>query len=213
MINIAEPIASKPGKSSTMCLVIHAAETPAECVIDGRGYIIPPNEIFEVPSITCTDHNNNGPYEYTTPADQVMQTMLRLCWAWGLVEVPVEKKQGKYGVQYGFDEAKAHESAKRALIEAEDQIITDYVAVQRARMSANLPALAPSGRAALVIEKRRIDLDKEFNIKPIGYNTVAKAAAANEEMAAMHKRQADLEAENADMKKKLNQLLKSLGEK
>ena len=205
MINIAEPISSQKGKPTTMCLVIHAADVPAEACIDGRGIIIPPNTIFEVPAITCTDHNNNGPYEYTTPADQVMKAVLQQCWSYGLVEVPVVKEQGKYGVQYGFDEAKAHEAAKKALLEAEDQMINDYVTIQRARMMENLAVLPPNARTAQIIDKHHIDLEKQFNLKPIGYNTAAKAAAAGEEMNALRR-------DNEELRAKFDALLARLGE-
>lgn len=210
---LTEPIVAPKSRTGTMCLVIHASDGPAEACIDGRGFVIPPNQIFEVPSITCTDHNNNGPIEYTTPANHVMKALLQQCWRWGLVEVPVIKEQGRFGVKYSFDETAAHELAKQALIAAEDRMVTEYVSVQKARMVANLPALPPNGTVATVIENRKIDLDREFNIKPIGYGTVAKAAAANEEMEAMRKRQEELESTNKDLQKKLNQLLKSLGEK
>lgn len=205
LAHLSEPITTSKSRAGVMCLVIHASDTPAECCIDGRGFSIPPHTVFEVPSITCTDHNNNGAIEYTTPPDQVMQVMLKDCWRWGLVQVPAVKEQSRYGLKYTFDEESAHELAKQQLLKAEEKMVTEYVAVQRARMMANLPALAPGGTVAKVIEQRKIDLEKEFNLKPIGYGTVAKAAAANEEMATLRQ-------ENADLKAQFETILKRLGE-
>src|SRR5262249_38764970 len=149
----------------------------------------------------------NGPIQYTISSYQVMQDLLKQCWRWGLVQIPVEKKQGRYGVKYEFDENTAFGLAKKALIEAEEKMITDYVGVQKARQVAGLAVMPPGGTVATVIERRRIDLDREFNLKPIGYGTVAKAAAASQETEALKQRIADLEAVNAKQMKMFEDMM------
>lgn len=195
-----------------MILVIHAGDKPAEFHADGLTISIPPNQVFEVPAIRGTDHNNNGPIEYLTPPEIVRDLMIARLWSYGLVEVPVIRSSGKFGVKYEFDEEAGIGMAKDLLIKAEEQIVANYVKVCQDRMSQNLPSFPPNGRAREVIEKRRIDLKKEYNIVPIGYGTVAAAAAQGEEMAALR---AEVEASrirNKEMEDKFNRLMAQLGD-
>lgn len=188
-----------------MKLLIHAAEEDATCLIDGHPFVIPPNESFEVPVIVGTDHNNNGPFEYTIPENLVAELIVKHCWHFGMVEIPVIRTKGKLGTKYEYDAEQALLQARDALIKAEEQILANYVKVAQERMGQGLPAAPPNGRALMIIEKRKIDLKKQYNITPAGYGTVARAAANQDEMDTLRQ-------QNADLNEKFNRLMRQLGE-
>lgn len=194
----------------TIYLLIHASPENAEVCIDGRGYIIPPNKAWRVPEIVCTDHNNNGPYEYRTPSETLAKEIINKCWMYGVVEVPVFEKENEFGIQYEYDNKAAHELAKQALIKAEEQIVMNYVVIQRERMSNNLPAMPPTGRVKYVVDKRKIDLKRDYNIDPIGYGAVAKAAAASEGMETIQRQLDEQKKLNTDLTERFNKLMAQL---
>lgn len=149
-----------------MIFLFHVDTEDACCRIDNRTIVIPPNEPFEVPEIRSTDCNNNGPYEYLIPDHKVAEKVMEHCWYNGIVQVPVIKS--KTGVSIDVDKARVEAKTKLSL--AEDRILTRYVSDQQERVTQhNKPAIAPNGRVAMIIEKRGIDLKKEFNIDPPGY--------------------------------------------
>lgn len=189
---VQERTAARGERIASMCLVIHASPKPAEACLDGRGFSIPPNTVFEVPPIDCTDHDTGGVRPYSTPPHIVMAKLIEQCWGSGLVEVPVIKKAGKFGVQYAFDEEAAHAKAKAAYVLACEKVMQHYVLVQRDRMTQGAPALPPSGRAAEVIAELHIDLKKEYNLEPVGFGTVARASAVSEEIEAVKRENSEL---------------------
>lgn len=186
-----------------MRLVIHAAEEMAECEIQANVFRIPPNRAFKVNSIFDMDHNNNGPIEVAIPEEVVCQKLLDRCWFYGLTEVAVVEIPGEFGPTYTYDVPAALVTAKERLLIAEDQILGNYVKTAQERMSQQLPASPPNGRAKYVIEKRKIDLKKEFNITPVGYGQVAKAASHQDEID-------ELKRQNADLLARFNRLMESM---
>lgn len=185
-----------------MIFLFHVDDEPAVCRIDNKTIAIPPHELFEVPEIRGTDTNNNGPQEYITPAHQVAKLVIAHCWYNGIVEVPILKT--KTGLTADVPAAEA--LAKKALSKAQDLILTKYVQDQQERVTQyNKPAIAPNGRVKTIIEKRGIDLKKEFNIDPPGY-VVEKVQDRDAEMAT-------LRSQNEAMQRQMAQILKQLGEK
>lgn len=151
-----------------MIFLYHVDNENAETVIDGRLFVIPPNDLFEVPEIRGTDTNNNGPQEYIIPDKMVAQKILEHCWYHGVVQVPMIRTKGGVTSDVKAAEREARESLERA----HDMMLTRYVQDQQERVTReNKPALAPGGRLTKIIERRGIDLKKEFNIDPPGWRT------------------------------------------
>ena len=101
-----------------MIFVFHAADETAFVRIDGRLFMIPPNELFDVPEIRGTDMNNNGPFEYIMPERLVAEKLVEHCWTYGLVIV--EMKKGPKGFTTDIEDAKVRAEFK--LNEAQDTI-------------------------------------------------------------------------------------------
>jgi len=173
-----------------MIFLYHVDDENAEAVIDGRLFVIPPNDLFEVPEIRGTDTNNNGPQEYIIPDRIVAQKLLEHCWYHGVVQVPMIKTKG--GVSSDIESAKR--AAREALNNAHDMMLTRYVQDQQERVTReNKPAIAPGGRLTNIIERRGIDLKKEFNIDPPGWKS-DKIRDRDAEFAAMQKKIDELTA-------------------
>lgn len=155
-----------------MKFVYHVNNEPAVMLIDGHLITVNPREVTEVKEIVGMDCNNNGPVEYRIPDHKVLGLMLEHAWYHGLVEVPVIRK----GNDFTTDVEGAAERAADALQIAEDKMLTQYVTEQQERVSRhNKSAIAPNGRVLKIINKRGIDIKKEFNIDAPGY-TIDKAA-------------------------------------
>lgn len=189
-----------------MKLVIHAADEDATCEIQGHVFRIPPRKAFRIGAMFDMDHNNNGPVEAPIPEETVCQRLVERCWYFGLVEVPVLESEGQLGPEYRYDIPAALEVAKERLIVAEEQILGNYVKVSQDRMSQQLPAMPPNGRAKYIIEKRGIDLKKSFNITPVGYDTVRAASSHDDEIAELRRR-------NEELRKQFEQVMAALPKK
>ena len=173
-----------------MIFVLHMDEETAQVRIDGRLFSIPPNELFEVPDITGTDCNNNGPTEYRIPEKQVAAKIIEHCWYHGMVEVPMTRTKG--GVTSDIEAAR--KAARTALELAHDTMLNKYVTDQQERLSIyNKPALAPSTPIMKIIERRGIDLDRDFGIKPPGFD-MRGARDRDAEMEELKKQIAELRA-------------------
>lgn len=184
-----------------MIFLLHVDEEPAKASIDGRLFVIPPNELFEVPEIRGTDCNNNGPVEYVITDKLVAQKLVQHCWYHGMVEVPMIRTKG--GVTSDVDAAK--KAARVALELAQDKMLTSYVQEQQERVTReNKPALAPSVPLIKIIERRGINLKRDFNIDPPGWVVENK-----------RDRDAELDTlrqQNEALAQKMNDLLAKLGE-
>ena len=173
-----------------MIFLLHVDSEAATALVDGRLFVIPPNELFEVPEIRGTDCNNNGPMEYVITDKQVAQKLIAHCWYHGVVEVPMTRTKG--GVTSDIETAR--KVARQALETAEDTILTQYVEAQQERViRENKPAIPPSAPLIKIIEKRGINLKKEFNIDPPGYN-VAQHRDRDAEMDVLRKQVEELTA-------------------
>jgi hypothetical protein len=164
-----------------MRLVIHASEKNAEIVIDGRGYVIPPNVPYEVLEISGTDHMT-GDYPYQTSAKDVAAEMVRTLWHVGLVEIPIETVKTRNGITYQYDEAAALQKSRELIVKAEENMLMAYVTQCRELMGENKPAQPPGPRIAEIIKKHGINLKEKYNISPVGFDVVAASAAKNAEM-------------------------------
>lgn len=174
-----------------MKMLIHTSLSNAECVIDGKGFSIPPNRPFKVPSIKRHD--------YVVPEEYVAEKILAHCWHYGIVDIPCEEVISDTGVEYKYDTAAIMSIAREKLIAAEEQILANYVEISQSRMSQQLPALPPSKTVDAVIRRRGIDIAKEYNIKPVGYGVVAQAASTANELI-------EARAESAELRQRLERL-------
>src|SRR5204863_3582008 len=195
------PAGLQTAKEKCMKFVYHVDDEPASVLIDGRLLTIPPNELFEVPEIRGTDCNNNGNFEYIIPDHAVLNRLLEHAWYHGLVEVPVIRTPS--GVTTDVEAAKRQ--ARDKLNAAHDRILTRYVSDQQERVTQHgKSAIAPGGRVLQIIEKRGIDLKRDFNIDPPGF-VVEKTANRDAEIASLRE-------ENARTQKQLQELLERLND-
>jgi hypothetical protein len=178
-----------------MIFLYHCDEETAYIRVDGKLLTIPPNELFEVPELRGMDCNNNGNQEYIIPPKMVAEKAMEDGWFHGIVLVPVTKT--KTGVTADVEPAKI--AARTALEAAEDTSLTKYVNDQQERVTMhNKPAMAPGGRILKIIQKRGIDLKKDFNIDPPGFQ-VQKGRDRDAEMDAMREQNALLQKQMAEM--------------
>lgn len=176
-------------KPPSLVLVIHANDEDAGIVIDGRQYLIPPNEPFVVEEIACTDHMT-GDYQYRTSPQEIAAEMVRLLWHVGMVQIPVNEVRTRNGITYKYDEASALKQSKELLVKAEEAMLQGYVTQCRELMSENKPAQPPGPRIAAIIKKYGIDLKAKYNISPVGFDVVSAGAAQNEAMEALREQMA-----------------------
>jgi hypothetical protein len=176
-----------------MIFLYHENDKNAEAQVDSSSFSIPPGELWEVPDVHSTDNNR----EYITPAKIVAELILKRCWYHGMIVVPVER----VGNSFNTNMEAAEKQARQALRDSEDHMLTNYVNWQKERMASTPGAVAlpPGGTVQKIIEKRGIDLKRDFNIDPPGY-VIEKGHATEDRMKA-------LEQENAEMKEMLKQLL------
>src|ERR1041385_5771515 len=113
--------------------VYHEAGETAQIRIDGKSFEIPSHELYEVPDVTGTDCNNNGPYEYRTPAAFIAAKICEHAWYLGIVQVTVKVGKGGTTLESNVEEAKLQ--AQQAVRAAEDKILERYVSDQRERIA------------------------------------------------------------------------------
>lgn len=195
-----------------MIFVMHMDEEVATVVVDGRLLTIPPDFAFEVPEIRGNDMNNNGHYEYIIPDHQVAAKVREHGWYHGIVDVPVIRT----GNAITVDTDAARVAAKTALMAAQDAMLTLYITEQQERIKGGKAALPPDGRVATVIERRGIDLRRDFSIDPPGY-TLGKIVNREAEIDDLKKEVAEQrrlrETENVGLKKQLADLFALLEKK
>ena len=196
-----------------MKLVYQESGETASVIIDTKEVKIPSGKVTEVPEIRGTDYNPAGPLAYTIPPDYVVKELMAKLWWCGLIEVKVERDGFQMKLE---DESSIKARAKAALDAAERQIVADWVQSQQQRIQQNAGALPPGGRALHVIEKRGIDIAKEYNLRPAGYGTLPPAITDIETKmrAEYEQRMADeLAQQKATFDAKFNEIMKRLDRK
>jgi hypothetical protein len=178
-----------------MIFLFHVYRDPAQLCIDGKTFIIPPNELFEVTEIRGMDCNNNGHQEYITPPSKVAELIIARGKHFGIIEVPLTRR----GTDVQVDIEDARRRAKDLLRSTEDQMLMAYVREQQERAQANAPVQAPGGRVLEIIQERGLDIKKEFNINPVGWVLGEQAAKDN--------RMEELERQNAQLQSQMKELL------
>lgn len=180
-----------------MKFVYHVDAAPAECRIDGRNFLIPPNTLFEVLALKGFDFTGVRNSEYVIPEEKVTEELVKQCAHHGLVEVPVKR----VGNNFETDVQAAQAAASARLLAADEKCVMDYVRQQQERRQQNSAIMPPGGRTLQVIEKNKIDLKAKYGLEPVGYGAVANAQAEaaekaemREEMAALRKTVRDLAA-------------------
>lgn len=176
-----------------MKCLYHVSDETVVTRVDGHMFIIPPNEVFEVEEVRGNDRNNNGSYEYVITDAQIAKLIISRKPF--IVEVPMHRTKG--GVSGDVDTAK--KDAKAALELHEDSMLNKYINDQQERtMRENKPPLAPSAPIVKILEKRGLDLDKDFNLKVPGLA-----------VGRFRDRDAEIDALN----QKIDNLMAALGEK
>lgn len=176
-----------------MNCLYHCSPETVSVRVDGKLFVLPPNEICEINEVRGTDCNNNGPYEYIIPEKLVAQLIISRKPF--IVEIPMVRTKG--GVS--SDLAAAQKQAKAALELYEDSQLAKYIEDQQDRvMKHNKSPMAPSAPILAILEKRGLDLKKDFNLEVPGL-MIGKVR--------------DRDAEIDSLREQVDRLMTALGEK
>jgi hypothetical protein len=147
---MADIYGNRNANSTKVLLQVDESQEVAD-VINGHLITFPPAEPVELDTFI---------------ADTVMQHMGDI---YGFVEVPMTKT--KTGVTWDVD--KAIELATERLKKCERASVEFYVRQQlEDRIAAGKPALAPTGRALMIIKKHNINLRTEYGLSPVGWKDI-----------------------------------------
>ena len=144
--------------------VIHAFEPPdasyLTLYLDDKVFRLPPNETVEI------DRDSNG-RALDTPEFYHFELIRQYGTLYGLVEVPAHKT--RTGIVLDVDEAM--EMAQAKLLMKRHRWINEWAADQlKTRVNKNLPVMAPSGFVAESIKMLNVDLQAQYNFKPVGWD-------------------------------------------
>lgn len=179
--------------------VFHNDDTLLECLIDGRMFSIPPYEPFEVSSIEGTDLEK----PYSIRSAKVGGELIRLCALQGLVEITSERTKAGFG----FDVERAARESTVARDNAEGMMLARYVSGAHEDELAKKPVSPPSLPIQRILDKRHLDLQKDFGVTPVGYKVSEYAAKRETEMDLLRRENAEQKKDIADMKEMMTLLL------
>lgn len=171
--------------------LLHVDDETIHDLVEGRLYSFPPNEAVEV-------------------EDDFIAGRIEEHLSYRGLTV-VQTKRTPQGVTFDIEGAK--KLARERLEEQRTKAVLDYVAVQQeSRISAGKPALPPTGRVLEIINKRGIDLGKEFNLHPAGWESKAAAAGKDDRFRQLEEQNLKLASDNATLKENMEKILKRLDE-
>lgn len=136
--------------SSPLVYVMHAYHEPLSLMLDTHSWSAPSLEPVEV-----------------SEGDFYAQQLVN-CYGpvYGLIIIPsVRTRTG-----ISIDVEAAEVLAKAALKKSEDELLQRWVLRQQTeRVKAGLPVLPPTGRVDEIIRNRGLNLQRVYNINPVGY--------------------------------------------
>ena len=164
---------------------------------EGRTYVIPANKAWPVPAIEGTDCNGSQAYApFSIPIAKVAKMLCEAGVHFGLVPVPEVATAS--GIQ--FDLAAAAKNSTKARKGSEDGILERYIKGAKEDELAKTPVKPPSATITAILDARGLDLERDYNIKPVGYRISEGAQARDSQVS-------KLEAEVSELKQMLSVLI------
>lgn len=174
-----------------MRYLIHVDDEVIHDLVEARLYTFPPNEAVEV-------------------EDDFIAGRIEEHLAYRGITVVKQKRTPK-GIVFDIESAQAE--ARERLEAARTKAVLDYVTMQQeSRISAGKPALPPTGRVLEIINKRGIDLGKEFNLHPSGWESKAASEGKDDRFRQLEDSNLRLANENAQLKERFETVLRRLEE-
>lgn len=156
---------------------------------EGRTHRIPNETPWEVPDINGTDCDGTQAYRpFVIPSNKAADVFIREGKRFGVVAIPQKRTQN--GISFDVESAKTLSTHVRS--EFEKGVIDGYIKGAKEDELAKLPVRPPSPALQALLDKRGLDLKRDFGITPVGYKVGEGAAARDAEMESLRQQLTEL---------------------
>jgi hypothetical protein len=196
-----------------MKVLLHVNPEPVAAVINGRLHTLEPGIPYRLDEHLPADEGTGlgspkNPQSTPVNVNFIAEKLIEHLWWAGVVEVPVERSN--YGDNLLVEEAIA--KATQELIRSDSKTVDEYIEVQQNRALEGKPALVPSGRYLIAIQRRGVKLS-DYGINPVGAGPViAEQAAQGMEVAKLRKELEEQKLETTRVLEMAQQLMERLSQ-